>query len=394
MEECLNMSDEYSYSEVIDLTRDLVRIPSENPTGSEAAVGDYVYQWLTQDDLEIWREPVEGDRFNVVARLPGRDPDAPRLVWLAHMDTVPVGEGWSQNPFGGGIIEGRLYGRGSADMKGGLAVAMAVMKKLARQESKPRGDLILLATVDEEGPNMKGAMTALKNGWITPSSYLVAVEPSGLKVLGAHKGPLWYQIETFGKLAHAGNPYLGVDAIHAMSAFLMRIKELVNELPYNDELLGPTTVNIGKISGGVKTNMVPDHCQAEIDIRATIPMTVAEADELVEKALQESIAQVPGAKGSWQRLGLKRPPQKIPMDSPLLQAFMESTEKVVGEASLGGCPAYTDGAILAELVGTPHCLTFGPGHLEQAHSVDEYVPVDQLILAAKVLEEAALKLLW
>ncbi|NLL18519.1 MAG: M20 family metallopeptidase [Clostridia bacterium] len=388
------MSNECDYKEVIELTRELVRIPSENPTGSEAAVGEYIYRWLDNQGLDVRREPVEGDRFNVVARLPGREPEVPRLIWLAHMDTVPAGDGWSRDPFGGEIVEGRLYGRGSADMKGGLAAAMVAMKKLARQESKPRGDLILLATVDEEGPEMKGAMAALKNGWVSPDSYLVAVEPSGLKVLGAHKGPLWYQINTAGKLAHAGNPQQGVDAIHAMSACLMRIKELVGELPYDDELLGPATVNIGRITGGVKTNMVPDHCQAEIDIRSTIPMTVEEADELVERALREGIAQVPGAKASWRRLGLQRPPQKMPLDSPLLQAFMESVQKVVGEVSLAGFPAYTDGAILASLVGTPHCLTFGPGYLEQAHAVDEYVSIDQLIPAVKVLEEAALRLLW
>lgn len=388
------MSSRSDCKEVIAVARDLVRIPSENPTGSEKKVGEFVSRWLAGAGVEVWREPVEGDRFNVAARIRGKTPGAVSLIWLAHMDTVPAGEGWSVDPFGGEIIEGRLYGRGSADMKGGLAAAMVAMKELAARERAPEGDLVLLATVDEEGPHMKGAMAALEKGWVKENSYLVAVEPSGLQVLAAHKGPLWYQLNTFGKMAHAGNPGRGVDAIHAMSACLVRLKELVEKLPYDDELLGRATVNIGKIDGGVKTNVVPDHCRAEVDLRATYPMTVAEADALIEQALQEGLMQVPGAKASWQRLGLPRPPQKMPESSPLLQAFLDSMQQVTGRAEMAGFPAYTDGAIMAHKAGTPHCLTFGPGYLEQAHAVDEYVPVDHLVTTVKVLKEAAIKLLW
>lgn len=387
------MSSVQALPEVISLTRELVRIPSENPNGAETEVGEYVFTWLSNAGIEVWKEPVAGERFNVIARLKGDTNSSPPLVWLAHMDTVPAGEGWTKDPFGGEIIDGRLYGRGSADMKGGLAAAMVALKQLASQGFKPKGDLLLIAGVDEEGPDMLGAMDVYNKGLVAGDSYLVAVEPSDLKILAAHKGPLWYRLAVCGKMAHAGTPQQGIDAIHGMSACLMRLKELVRELPYDDELLGPATVNIGKIHGGVKTNMVPDACYAEVDLRATYPMTVDEADAVIERALAEGVALVPGATASWQRLGLKRPPQKMPADSPLLRAFVASAREVLGKAEIAGFPAYTDAAILASLVGSPHCLTFGPGNLSQAHAIDEFVPIDQLEPAVKILIQGAANLL-
>ncbi|HHY61202.1 MAG TPA: M20 family metallopeptidase [Clostridia bacterium] len=387
------MSSECCSEEVVALTGELVRIPSENPTGTEKEIGEYVFQWLARAGLETWKEPVAGERFNVIARLPGTSKDAPALAWLAHLDTVPAGEGWTRDPFGAEIVDGRLYGRGSADMKGGLAAAMVALKQLASEGFRPVGDLLLIATVDEEGPDMIGAMDVYKKGMVRRDSYLVAVEPSDLKILAGHKGPLWYRLEVKGKMAHAGMPWHGVDAIHGMSACLLRLKELVQSLPYDDELLGPATVNIGRIQGGVKTNIVPAFCYAEVDLRATYPMTVEEADALIARALQEGVAQVPGATAGWQRLGLKRPPQKIPAGSPLLQSFQSAAQAVLGRAETAGFPAYTDAAIIASLVGSPHCLTFGPGNLSQAHAVDEYVEVEQLPLAARVLAQAARLLL-
>lgn len=387
------MSSDQSFPEVINLTRELVRIPSENPNGTEAEVGEYVFTWLSKAGIEVWKEPVVDNRFNVIARIKGDTNSSPPLVWLAHMDTVPAGEGWTKDPFGGEIVDGRLYGRGSADMKGGLACGMVALKRLVSQGFRPKGDLLLIASVDEEGPDMLGAMDAYQKGLVTSDSYLLAIEPSDLKILAAHKGPLWYRLAVHGKMAHAGMPHQGIDAIHGMSACLMKLKELVRQLPYDDELLGPATVNVGKIHGGVKTNIVPDACYAEVDLRATYPMTVDEADAVIERALTEGVALVPGATASWQRLGLKRPPQKIPGDSPLLRAFTASAREVLGQAEIAGFPAYTDAAIIASLVGSPHCLTFGPGDLSQAHAVDEFVPVEQLEPAVQILVQGAVNLL-
>lgn len=388
------MLKETEFSEIVSLTQRLVQIPSENPLGSEKAIGEYVFNWFSNQGIAAKKELIEDDRFNVVVRIPGENPQANPLIWFAHLDTVPAGEGWSTDPFGGQIKSGRLYGRGSADMKGGLAVGMMAIRDLAKKTKKPKGDLILLATIDEEGEAMKGAMSVLRSGLVDQNSYVVAIEPSGLKIMPAHKGPNWYRITTQGKMAHAGMPEKGVDAIHAMSQVLISLKELVAKLPYHDELLGATTINIGKISGGLKTNIVPPYCEAEVDMRVTYPMTIEEADALIGKSLAEGLTKMPGAKGSWERLGLKRTPLKMPADSPLLKAFLEGAKETLGEEEVVGFPAFTDAAILASITGTSHCLTFGPGYLEQAHAVDEFVPVEHLQLAVEVLKKAALSLLW
>ncbi|HHX50139.1 MAG TPA: M20 family metallopeptidase [Clostridia bacterium] len=381
-------------AEVIRLAQELVRIPSENPTGSEEAVGDYVFHWLGGLDVEVRKEEVEPGRFNVVARLEGAT-EHPRLVYTGHLDTVPSGEGWTKDPFSGEIVQGNLYGRGSADMKGGLAAALIAFKRICLRREKPCHSFVFLACVDEEGPFMKGALSAVEKGWVTGKDFLLAAEPSGLAVLAAHKGPLWFEITTQGKMAHAGKPHLGVDAIHAMAEVITSLKRLVEDLLYDDSLLGKATLNVGRINGGVKINMVPDTCRAEADLRLTVPMTVAQGRQLVEKAIAQGTGKVPGSRGSYRVLGVERPPQRTPQDSPLLAAVTGAVRKVTGgEAELSGFPAYTDGAIMAARTGTPHCLTFGPGYLAQAHAIDEYVPIEHLILASDILTETALEILF
>ena len=217
----------------------------------------------------------------------------------------------------------------------------------------------------------------------------------GFGVVAAHKGPLWFEISTQGKMAHGGKPHLGVDAIHAMAEIISSLKRSVAELPYEDPLLGKATLNVGRISGGVKVNMVPDSCRAEADLRLTVPMTVTQACHLVEKVIAQGTGKVPGSRGSYRVLGVERPPLRIPQDSPLLAAVTKGVKKITGrEAELAGFPAYTDGAIMAARTGTPHCLTFGPGYLAQAHAPDEYVPVEHLMLASDILTETAQEILF
>ena len=262
-------------SEAVKLTQELIKIPSENPVGTEEAIGEFIYKWLNKLNVEVKKEEVEPGRFNIVAKLPG-EVSHPNLVYIAHMDTVPIGEGWTHEPFSAEIIDGKLYGRGSADMKGGVAAAMVAFKRIVLSKKKLKNDFIFIASVDEEGFEMKGALAAIKNGWVNRDSYVIATEPSGLTVMTAHKGPVWYEIITHGKASHAGNPQFGIDAIHAMAETLTALKQIVYELPYEDNLLGKPTVTIGKIYGGGKTNIVPAECKAEIDLRLIVPMTIAD----------------------------------------------------------------------------------------------------------------------
>ncbi|MGE4284600.1 MAG: M20 family metallopeptidase [Clostridia bacterium] len=380
--------------EVIKLAQELVKIPSENPVGTEEVIGNFIFNWLKDLNVEVTKEEVEPGRFNIIARLYG-EREQPNLVYIAHMDTVPANDGWNHDPFSGAIEDGKLYGRGSADMKGGLAAAMVAFKRIVMRKNKPRRDFLLIASIDEEGAEMKGALAAIEKGWVNEKSYVIAPEPSGLKVMPAHKGPVWYEITTKGKASHAGNPQVGVDAIHAMTEILTRLKKSVSELTYDDIYLGKPTITISRISGGVKTNVVPDQCKAEIDLRLIVPMTIAESKAIIQGAIDEGIKKVPGASAVFKMLTIERPPIKAADDSPLVAAVAECIKEVTKkEAEFSGLPAYTDASIIAAKTGGKHCISFGPGNLAQAHTIDEYVPVEHLTLAANILTEVALKLIF
>ena len=375
------------------LTQALVRIRSENPTGNEQACADFVEGWLRRlEGVEVTVDEVAPGRPNVIARLPGGD--EPALAYIAHMDTVPAGEGWTVDPFGGIIREGRLYGRGASDMKGGLAAVMIALRDVAAAKIKPRRDLLVCATVDEEGAGMIGAVRLEKQGLVDASSLLVATEPTGLTLVVAQKGVMWYRVQTRGKMAHAGNPQLGADANHGLALALAELKRRFAALPYDHPQLGRPALTIGQMGGGAKTNVVPDHAWAEVDTRLVPPMTTAEAEEMIREVVEREAAKVPGVSGTVGVVTIDRPPVEARQDSPVVLAFGEAFRQVTGQdVRQAGFPAYTDAAIIAAMTSNPNAVLFGPGHLEQAHTIDEYTPVDEVETAARVLTRTAMLLL-
>ena len=192
-------------SEIIELTKKLVQIQSENPTGTEREIAVFVKDWFSKiPGVKTETYEVAPDRPNVIARIEGESP-YPRLACLGHMDTVPAGEGWTKNPFGGEIEQGRLYGRGATDMKGGLAVAMMALKNVALSGKKLKESFLVCATMDEEGVEMLGALDVVAKKLVEKDTFLIACEPSGLKCGVEHKGVIWYELITNGIPSHAGN---------------------------------------------------------------------------------------------------------------------------------------------------------------------------------------------
>ncbi len=381
--------------QIVDLTRNLVRIPSENPSGSEQEIARYITQWMsTLPGVEVINEEVLPGRPNVLGILRGKE-NRCGLAYLGHMDTVPCGSGWNCDPFGGMVKEGKLHGRGAADMKGGLAAILMALHNLALSGQKPKRDFLVCATMDEEGPEMLGAVDLVKKGYIDQETLVVATEPTGNELHTCHKGLVWYEIQVQGKSAHAGNPYLGVDAIHGMSQVLTTLKKRLLTLDYNHPTLGRPTLTYGKIQGGVKTNVVPASCRAEIDLRLVPPMTLQGTAEFLSQVLNEVTASFPGLKASYRQINNDRPPLEAPPSSPVISAFQDAYRTVTGrEVKLGGFPAYTDASIISTMTGNPHCVLFGPGHLEQAHTIDEFTPTKELLEAETVLTEAAKRLLF
>lgn len=379
----------------VALTRDLVRIPSENPPTTESGVGEFVHSWYaTVPGITVERHEVQPGRANVVARL-SSGTSAPAFVMLAHMDTVPVGDGWTHDPFGGDIVDGRLYGRGASDMKSGLAVAMSVLAASARSDRKPRRDIVVCATVDEEGSHMLGGNDLITRGVVNRDSLVIATEPTDLQVIVAHKGLVWMEIQVTGKLAHAGNPQVGVDAIRAAAEFVTRFHRAIAQLHHHHEMLGKPTVTFSHTSGGIKTNVVPEHARLELDIRLPPPMSIAEVHSLVHRCAREVEAEIPGCSLAYKQFNNERPPVEADWSSDIVLAMTDAVTAVIGRAdSVAGFPAYTDASVVQARTGNRSALVFGPGRLAQAHTVDEYVPVDHIETAQAIIAHAVDRLCY
>jgi len=286
-----------------------------------------------------------------------------------------------------------LYGRGSCDMKAGLAVVMSVLASATRSGRKPRRDIIVCATVDEEGSQMLGGNDLIARGILDARSLIVATEPSDLKVVVAHKGLVWIEVETVGKLAHAGNPQVGVDAVRAAAEFITRLHRAFSRLPHSHGMLGRPTVTFSHASGGIKTNVVPDYARLELDIRLPPPMTIAEVHELVRACAHETEAEVAGSQVRFRQFNNERPPVEADVESDIVLAMNDAVRSVTGSRdNLAGFPAYTDASVVQARTGNRTALVFGPGRLAQAHTVDEYVPVAHIEQAEAVLAHAVARL--
>ncbi|MCZ7568930.1 MAG: M20 family metallopeptidase [Ardenticatenaceae bacterium] len=377
--------------ETVALLRELVRTRSYNPPGEEAAVGELVAQRLRALGLEVATQVVADDRANVIGRLRGSG-GRPALLLCAHLDTVPPGErAWTYDPLGAELVNGRLYGRGSLDTKGALAAMMVAAGTLAQAMGPSlRGDLVVLATVDEE-VNGQGARAFKANGGMDGIGHLVVGEPTGLDPVIAHRGALWLEITAHGRAAHGSMPHQGINAILPMAAILARLaRHQFGFTPH--PLLQPPTINIATIQGGLKTNMVPDRCRATVDIR-TVPgqshsLMLHEVRRAVDKVLQEW----PGVDVDVAAINDK-PPLVTAPEATVVHEALEVARHLWGSVAPPRGVAYlTDGAVLAGDAGIP-TLILGPGDEGLAHQVDEYVEVRQVLEAARFYAALAVRLL-
>lgn len=374
--------------QVIADTQALIRIDSQNPGIQEAACGQWVGNRLTDMGLSVSRQRVDGDRENLIATVPGEG-DAPRLVLLAHIDTVPIGGGWTVDPLGGEIIHDRIYGRGACDMKGGVAVSMGLVEALVKQKRGMRGDLVFVATVDEEAPDMAGAQHLVKSGILRETDQVLALEPSGTRLRIAQMGLRWLEVKVTGRMAHAGRAHLGIDSAHVMSRIVDRLKDHVYGLPHEDEILGKARFTCGTFNSGVATNVVPPDATASFDVRIVPPMKIEEVIPMVSGIASEVIADFPGAEFSVQPQGAPRPPVRASDESQIVmglrQAYQIETGESLPQGGADGHEAYTDSSMVAALTGSKSCTVFGPGSTDVAHTADEFVPIADLDLVSRVM---------
>lgn len=371
-------------------TAALVAIDSQNPGPQEGECASWVVNRLAGMGVDVEQQQVEEGRHNLVSTLPGAG-DAPRLVLLAHLDTVPFGDSWSVKPLGGDIRDGKLFGRGSCDMKAGLSLALNLFEGLIASDAALRGDLVLCATVDEESPHMAGAHALVHQGLVHDTDQVLALEPTGCRLRIAQVGLRWLEVTINGRQCHAGRSVLGIDANHVMARVIERVKTCVADLGIEDPLLGPVQVTCGTLAGGVSTNVVPGSSRATFDVRLVPPFTPDSIAELIEPIVAATVAEFPGATYEFGGLGAARPPVYASEDAHLVKGLRRSFHSVTGRVlesgGADGHEAYTDASMISALTGNDGCTVFGPGSSDVAHTVDEFVPLEDIELVAGVLTE-------
>ena len=380
----------------VSLTHQLVQIDSTNPGNGESEMERFLLAFagnLNYSPLVVRTDEVSAGRRNIMLALPGKG-DEPELVFICHMDTVPVGGGWDTDPFSGEITKGRIYGRGSCDMKSGFACALSAFCSAAesgRNGEPPRRTIKLIGTVDEEG-DMTGVEKAIRSGWVTKDSLVLDTEPTGGEIQMAHKGRVWFEITAEGITAHASTPWKGADAIAAMAEVISCIRKEFQQLTPHSQL-GVPTVSFGRIDGGTQPYVVSDSCSVTVDMRLVPPYTSEYAEEMVKNALRHAEQEVPKTKISYRVTG-NRPFIETNENSCLLGQLRDVCEKITGQAvNVSVFNGYTDTAVIAGKLGNGNCMSYGPGNLELAHKPNEYVQITDIIRCEQVLKELV-RQLW
>lgn len=387
-------------SPVVELLCELIRIPSVNPMGKnvtgpiyfEGRVTDFLESWFHDLGLETTRESVHDGRDNLYARLPGTAPNAanePALLWEAHQDTVPV-EGMSIDPFDPVIRDGRIYGRGACDIKGGMAAMLSALVRLKNEQPANLPDIVMACAINEEH-GFTGAATLGRHFGPAGSTYFsqppfaaVVAEPTDLNIVVAHKGAVRWRCETVGKAAHSSDPSRGVNAIYAMATVIGELEKIAaNEVPAaaKHDRLGTPTLNVGVINGGISVNTVPDSCYVEIDRRVLPAELPAEARQQVIDALAGRLPadfQVVHHDAFIAARGLSDA-----ANGSLAKTLSASAAKVANRGELVVAPYGTDASVFST-AGVP-TVVFGPGSIEQAHTHDEWLDVAELESAVDIL---------
>ncbi|KAA0969625.1 M20 family metallopeptidase [Aureimonas fodinaquatilis] len=398
--------------ELLRLTSDILAIESHrNAPGHETPVATHIRDVLRSEGIDAELKDVCDGRCNVIAVLPGTG-SGPTLMFNGHIDTVPPGD--MPRAFEPHIVGGNLFARGACDMKAGVAAQYYAMIALKRAGVPLAGDLIFTGVVGEEDGTSEGSLDVIANG--PKADMVVVAEPSDLDVIVAHKGFDYYRIEVEGVPTHSSRPTNGVSAIYKAANIITAIEERL--IPRTNErlhqLLGAASVNVSAVIGYARNEMVtavrrapgdkpagavvPDICTIYMDRRRIPGETLAEIEAGFEALLNELRAAdpsldaklffTPGSEDLY-----SHPPLDTDPSHPLVTECLRLAAQEVGIPPVPkGVPYWSDAALFNAMQGTP-AIVFGPGHIGVAHSNSEFVPVHELIKAARVNAGLALSLL-
>lgn len=396
------------------LARDLVRIPTLNPPGlNYREICDYLGERLARAGFEVELLRAEGTpgdsaetpRWNMVARREGAAP-GDCVHFNGHHDVVAPGHGWSRDPFGGEIVDGRLYGRGACDMKGGIASAVIAAEAFIAACPGYRGAIEISATADEETGGYGGVAWLAERGYFAPERVQHVLIPEPLhkdRICLGHRGVWWAEIETHGRIAHGSMPFLGDSAIRHMGAVLEEMEAVLfpllatkrTAMPVAPEGARASTLNINAIHGGepdlgpdftgLPAPCVADRCRIVIDRRFLIEEDPDEVKAEVSRLMERIRARRPGFSYDIRTLFEVRPTM-TDRDAPVVRSTAAAIEAVLGrEAGYVVSPGTYDQKHIDRIGRLHNCIAYGPGLLELAHQPDEWVGLDDMADAAKVM---------
>ncbi|WP_245296954.1 MULTISPECIES: M20 family metallopeptidase [Rhodomicrobium] len=363
----------------IELTRELIRFNTINPPGNETPCAEHIGGILERAGFSIAYHPMEDGRANLIARIGGVAGKKP-LCMSGHTDVVPLGAApWSVAPFAADIADGKIFGRGSTDMKGGVAAIVAAAVELApRLEGTP--GLVLVITAGEERGCQGANFLVQQPGVLGEAGALLVAEPTSNRPLNGHKGVLWIEGRATGVTAHGSTPEHGVNAVYKAARVIGRLEGLKLE---DGRVLkgGLPTLNVGWFHGGMNINSIPDEAKFGLDIRMVPGLTDTE--------VLAQLAEIGGKDVAFTRQGYSEPVFTEPSD-PWIASVHEVMAEITGERHAPGIATYfTDAAALTKAYGNPPTIILGPGEAEMAHQTDEFCYIRRIEEATAGFTEIA-----
>jgi len=408
--------------EAITFLQGMIRIPTVNPPGEAypacaTYIGEhlrtlgYTIEYLPLTPAEVAELAPYGaglPRTNVIGRLISSHASqtAPVMHFNGHMDVVPVGPGWSSDPFGGEVRNGRIFGRGTSDMKGGIAAQVYAIEAIRRAGFQLHGTIEQSGVVDEEstGNRNAGMGFLVERGYIHPNktTYVVITEPLNAdNICLGHRGAIWGEITTFGRQSHGSTPERGVNAIAHMADFiaeatcvlLPRLQQRINTEPVVPPSASAASLSFNTINGGTNTNSVPDQCTVSFDRRLVMGEHLAEARRELLDLLEQRAKVQPDFRFEYvERYAAE--PTWVSANTPLVQAFTSAIQTVVGHTPGYVCsPGTDDQRFVVQNAGIDQCIVYGPGEIIQTHVIDESLAIADLLTAIQVMALATATLL-
>lgn len=399
--------------EMAEFLQVITRIPTINPPGEHYAefaevcgrqyeAFGYRVERITADGHED--HTPQHPRINLLARMDGSGAGAPCVHFNGHLDVVPVGDGWTRDPFGGEIVNGRLYGRGTSDMKAGIAASLFAVEALRRAGVQLPGAVEQSATVDEESGGFAGVAYLAQHGYLNPErqQHVIITEPHGPdRICLGHRGVWWFDVVMKGHIAHGSMPFNGINAVDRMTQFLTAVTERLRpkmaarmtEMPVEPAGARRPTLNINSIFAGQSLDQrqspcVPDRCTVVFDRRFLMEEALAD----VQREFTELLAELGLPHEIRDRMIVH--PTFTPSDSPVSSAVAASIQQVIGRGpTFMASPGTYDQKHFVRIARVTDCISYGPGVLDMAHQPDEYVDLADLNTSAKVMALSTLRLM-